>query len=105
MQEQATISITRMNVLIWVQLFSVLLANTQSGDAQVIYDEPKSSNGLETSIYAKVKDILLSNFASRETERNHDNVDGLSQKVNLNLDRILKLEDELRIGKRKLFFE
>lgn len=99
MQEQATISITRMNVLIWVQLFSVLLANTQSGNAQVIYDEPKSSNGLETSIYAKVKDILLSNVASRETERNHDNVDGLSQKVNLNLDRILKLEDELRIGK------
>lgn len=99
MQEQATISTTRMNVLIWMQFFCVLLVNTQSGDAQVIFDELQSSNGLETSGYAKVKDILLSNFASRETERNHDNIEGLSQKVNLNLDRILKLEDELKIGK------
>lgn len=99
MQEQATISTTRMNVLIWMQFFCVLLVNTQSGDAQVIFDELQSSNGLETSGYAKVKDILLSNFASRETERNHDNIEGLTQKVNLNLDRILKLEDELKIGK------
>lgn len=99
MQEQATISTTRMNVLIWMQFFCVLLVNTQSGDAQVIFDELQSSNGLETSGYAKVKDILLSKFASRETERNHDNIEGLTQKVNLNLDRILKLEDELKIGK------
>lgn len=99
MQEQATISTTRMNVLIWMQFFCVLLVNTQSGDAQVIFDELQSSNGLETSGYAKVKDILLSNLASRETERNHDNIEGLTQKVNLNLDRILKLEDELKIGK------
>lgn len=99
MHEQATIFTTRMRMLIWVQLFSVLLANTHSGDAQVIYDEPRNSNGFETSVYAKVKDILLSNFALKETERNHDNFEGLSQKVTLNLDRILKLEDELRIGK------
>lgn len=99
MHEEATIVKIRMRVLIWVQLLSVLLANTHCGDAQVIYDEPRSSNGFETSVYAKVKDILLSNFASRETEKNDENIERLSQMVILNLDRILKLEDELRIGK------
>lgn len=99
MHEEATTVKIRMRVLIWVQLLSVLLANTQCGDAQVIYDEPRSSNGFETSVYAKVKDILLSNFASRETEKNDENIERLSQMVILNLDRILKLEDELRIGK------
>lgn len=100
MHEQAAIFTTRMRMLIWVQLFSVLLANNHSGDAQVIYDEPISSNGFESSVYATVKEILLSNVVVlRETERNHDNIEGLSQKVTLNLDRILKLEDELRIGK------